>query len=99
MVGDLLAQFGDVLFVGPQIVAQVFEEVHVLEGDFETILFGFDMRQDKALIVNVYDVFAQACQLVKHPLTVPFDEALPTHMHIADERGILTASHYGHAFE
>jgi hypothetical protein len=99
VVGNLLAQFGDVLFVRPQIVAQLFEQVHILERDLETVLLGLDMREDKAFAVNVHDVFAQPSRIIKDPLTVPFDQTLPTHMYIAYKRGILTTPHYGHTFE
>jgi len=67
LVGELLAQLGDVIFVVPQIVAQVFEEVHVLEGNIETILLGLDIRQNKALIVDVHDVFARLASLSRTP--------------------------------
>ena len=99
LIGNLLAQPGDIITMVPQIVAQVFEEVHVLEGDSKTILLGLYMRQDKALIMKVHNVLPQLCQVVKDPLTVLLYEACPTHVHIAGKRVILTTSHYGHTLE
>ena len=73
--------------------------MHVLKGNSETIFLGPDVGEHKALIVNIHDVFAQVCQLVKDSLTVLLDEAFPTHMYIAYRRPILPTSHYGHALE
>jgi len=77
LVGDLLSQAGDVVLVVIKIGAQVFEEVHIVEGNVETVLLGFDVRQNKALIVKIHDVFAQDGKLVDDPLTVGFNETRP----------------------
>jgi len=58
LVGDLLAQPGDGILVIPEVVAQVFEEVHVLEGNIETVFLGLEVRENKAFIVKVHDVLA-----------------------------------------
>ena len=73
--------------------------MHVLEVDLETVLLGFDVWQDKALIMYEHDVFAQFGQIVQDALAILSHEAFSAHVYIAGQVGVIIAPDHSHAFE
>ncbi|MBA7716057.1 hypothetical protein ES703_125116 [subsurface metagenome] len=80
-----------------EIVAQVFEEVHVLEGYSYAVVLDLRMHHGIAVIMQEYNILAQARHLVDELLGALLNGALFSNMHVPDETEIVSAFGHGHA--